>query len=176
MAKQDDTEPENESLAVNDAWTGMLVVSFLTLSIGAGFLFWDWYQYTDPPKVTSFSTAPPGAIKPPSKEPPKEAPKEDAKADDKKKDEPKADDKKKDDEKKEEPKADDKKKDDARLAPDRSLTVAAMMFKDEPSAIIACHTCTSPWMSAAIPGGTILFRGRFYDGSAGCPGDERRRG
>ena len=46
MAKKKDTdkepiEPDGEpskSLAVNDAWTGMLVVAFLALSVGTGFL------------------------------------------------------------------------------------------------------------------------------------------
>ena len=59
--KKDDTE-EITSLATNDAWTGMLIVSFLALSVGTGFLAWDYYQYATPPDLKKL-TAPQGGVK-----------------------------------------------------------------------------------------------------------------
>lgn len=61
-------ESSGGSIAVNDAWTGMLAISLLALMIGTGFLTYDYMQYSDKlpeiPKLTS---------KPPSAEKPKEA-------------------------------------------------------------------------------------------------------
>lgn len=71
-------EPKEEassdgSIAVNDAWTGMLAVSFLALAIGSGFLFYDYYfnynAETEPPKVSKFIATPPGAAPAPVKGP-----------------------------------------------------------------------------------------------------------
>ena len=55
-------EPET-SVAVNDAWTGLLAISLLALAIGAGFLAYDYMQYSDqePPKGPKFT--PPAAVK-----------------------------------------------------------------------------------------------------------------
>lgn len=81
MAKKSTDEPDTKkkaqassdgSIAVNDAWTAMLAVSLLALVIGSGFLYWDYDQYNqDPPKVTKFNLAPPGAAPAPG---PKAAP------------------------------------------------------------------------------------------------------
>jgi len=84
--KKDDEEAQPESsdgsIAVNDAWTGMLAVSLLALAVGSGFLAYDWMQYSDgdPPKVSKFTSAPPGApVKaPPPKAEPKVEPKDGA--------------------------------------------------------------------------------------------------
>ncbi len=68
-------EPESDgSIAVNDAWTGMLAVSLLALVVGSGFLAYDYYQYSDDkvPTVTKFTATPPGAPqKGPAPPPPK---------------------------------------------------------------------------------------------------------
>jgi hypothetical protein len=71
---KEEAKPETSdgSIAVNDAWTGMLAVSFLALAIGAGFLFYDWYflyPESQPPAPTKFTLTPPGA---PQKEKEKE--------------------------------------------------------------------------------------------------------
>ncbi len=63
---EEEAKPETSdgSIAANDAWTGMLAVSFLALAIGAGFLFYDWYflyPETEPPKVSKFVSTLPGA-------------------------------------------------------------------------------------------------------------------
>jgi hypothetical protein len=55
IKKKDDDETQDEttsdgSIAVNDAWTGLLAVSLLALAIGSGFLLWDYLQYDDAPK------------------------------------------------------------------------------------------------------------------------------
>ncbi len=81
---KDDADAEDIGpVAVNDAWTGMLVISFLALSIGAGFLFYEWafrYDYgAEPPKVPKANVGAPPVAKPP--EPPKV---DDKKPDDKK--------------------------------------------------------------------------------------------
>jgi hypothetical protein len=103
--KKDDDEKQEESsggsIAVNDAWTGMLVISLLALMVGTGFLAYDLFvrydRYNvDPTKVP----VPKFTGKPPEK--PLEKKDEKEKDGDKKKDE------KKDDKKEE-------KKDGARL-------------------------------------------------------------
>jgi hypothetical protein len=51
------TEPSDGTIAVNDAWTGMLAISLLALIAGAGILGYDMMQYTDkPPAVPTFSS------------------------------------------------------------------------------------------------------------------------
>ncbi len=95
--KKDDDEKQEESsgsIAVNDAWTGMLVISLLALIIGSGFLAYDLFvrydRYNvDPSKVP----VPRFTGKPPEK--PLEKKDEKEKDGDKKKDE-KKDDKKED--------------------------------------------------------------------------------
>ena len=61
----DQAESFGGSMAVNDAWTGLLAISLLALMIGAGFLLWDYLQYDDkapgPPHITKNA---PGANKP----------------------------------------------------------------------------------------------------------------
>jgi hypothetical protein len=77
---EEETQTESDgSIAVNDAWTGMLAVSLLALIIGSGFLYYDYQQYNeDPPKVSKFTQTPPGAG-PAKKEIPKVEPKDGAK-------------------------------------------------------------------------------------------------
>jgi hypothetical protein len=66
MAKKDKDDvaqdEQNEgSIAVNDAWTGMLAISLFALLIGTGFLAWDYMSYAGEnlPAVPKFtSTAP----------------------------------------------------------------------------------------------------------------------
>src|SRR5947209_5815327 len=87
MAKQEDITEEPTSLAANDAWTGLLIVAFLSLSVGTGFLAWDYLQYSDqdPPKIVPKTMTPPVPPPPPAgfkKEAPKEEPKEQPKKDD----------------------------------------------------------------------------------------------
>ena len=95
--KIDADEPQEESdgtVAVNDAWTGMLAVSLLALVIGAGFLGYDYYRFSEDkvPGVTKFTSQPPGA---PPKAAPPPAPKVDPNKDkDDKKDADKKDEKK----------------------------------------------------------------------------------
>jgi hypothetical protein len=89
MAKKDETE-EPTSLAVNDAWTGLLVISFLALSVGTGFLVWDWMQYGDkPPPVPKGNLTPQSPVG--GKKDAKEQKKEEPKKDEQKKEEQKAD-------------------------------------------------------------------------------------
>jgi hypothetical protein len=78
--KQDETS--GGSIAVNDAWTGLLAISLLALVTGTGFLAWDWYQYNSEqlpvvPKLTGTAPAGPPKADPPKKEEPKEAEKKD---------------------------------------------------------------------------------------------------
>jgi hypothetical protein len=87
MAKQEDITEETTSLPANDAWTGLLIVAFLSLSVGTGFLAWDYLQYSDqdPPKIVPKTMTPPVAPPPPAgfkKDAPKEEPKEQPKKDD----------------------------------------------------------------------------------------------
>src|SRR5437899_1653818 len=92
--KQDDDETPDTtsdgSIAVNDAWTGMLAISLLALIIGAGFLAWDYMQYSDDklPTVPKLSGSQPGGgVKPPppiEKKDDKDKDKADEKKDDKK--------------------------------------------------------------------------------------------
>jgi hypothetical protein len=77
MAKKrrDDDDVQSTSggsIAVNDAWTGMLAISLLALMIGAGFLAWDYHSHTsvDLPKVPNLST-PKGPGQPAQQEEPK---------------------------------------------------------------------------------------------------------
>jgi len=82
--KTDDDETQDEasdgSIAVNDAWTGMLAISLLALLIGTGFLVWDrWVNYAEPlpTSIPKFATTAPAA--PPQTKgnpPPVEAPKD----------------------------------------------------------------------------------------------------
>lgn len=92
--KKDDDEKQEESsggsIAVNDAWTGMLVISLLALIVGTGFLGYDLlFRYdrwnVDPTKVA----VPRFTGKPPEKPPEKKDEKEkdtDKKKEDKKDD------------------------------------------------------------------------------------------
>ena len=94
MAKKKNEEeekpdaPSGGSIAVNDAWTGMLAISLLALMIGTGFLAYDYMQYSDKdlPKVPKLTGAPPGA---PVIAPKVDAPKEEKKAEEKKAEEKK---------------------------------------------------------------------------------------
>ena len=54
--KDDETQDETTSdgsIAVNDAWTGLLAISLLALAIGSGFLLWDYLQYDEAPTERS---------------------------------------------------------------------------------------------------------------------------
>jgi hypothetical protein len=57
-------EPAETSIAVNDAWTGMLAISLFALIVGTGFLAWDYLSYydVDVPKTHKIASSPPGAI------------------------------------------------------------------------------------------------------------------
>ena len=66
--KKDDDETQDEtsadgSIAVNDAWTGLLAISLLALAVGSGFLAWDYYQYDSEklPTIPKYAPAPPPA-------------------------------------------------------------------------------------------------------------------
>ena len=84
----DQDEGSGGSMAVNDAWTGLLAISLLALMTGAGFLGYDWWQYYDdkevprPPYLTGKAPGAPPVIRPPEKKP--EDPPKDGKKDDKK--------------------------------------------------------------------------------------------
>lgn len=57
MAKKtkDDEKKDATSdgtVAVNDAWTGLLIISLIALMVGAGFLGWDYYMYSEKPLPT----------------------------------------------------------------------------------------------------------------------------
>jgi hypothetical protein len=73
MAKKqkddDEKRPETSdgSIAANDAWTGLLAVSFLALAIGSGFLAYDYMKYSDgePPKTPKISSSPAQPVVPP---------------------------------------------------------------------------------------------------------------
>jgi hypothetical protein len=101
MAKKpkDDEEAQESSdgsIAVNDAWTGMLAVSLLALVVGSGFLAYDYMLYNDdkgPPAVSKFTSSPPGAP-PKANPPPKVEPKDGGAKDADKKDAAKDADKK----------------------------------------------------------------------------------
>lgn len=86
----DQAEGSDGSMAVNDAWTGLLAISLLALMIGAGFLAWDYFLYYDgnpvppPPYLTGKGPGTPGPAKP--VDPPKEKEKDDGKKNDDKKD------------------------------------------------------------------------------------------
>jgi len=59
MAKKKETlaEPSDGTIAVNDAWTGMLAVSLAALVIGSILLGYDMYLYSDkPPTVPTFAS------------------------------------------------------------------------------------------------------------------------
>jgi hypothetical protein len=83
-----DKETSDGTVAVNDAWTGMLAVSLLALVVGSGLLIYDWslYNFSDvqPPTPTKVTGLPPGAPPkvvappppPPKVEPAKDAPME----------------------------------------------------------------------------------------------------
>jgi hypothetical protein len=77
MAKKKEKEAElpaessGGSIAVNDAWTGLLAISLLALVIGTGFLAWDYSQYWDDdvkkvqvPKLTGTSPGAPAKVEP----------------------------------------------------------------------------------------------------------------
>jgi hypothetical protein len=98
--KKDDevaqAESSDGSIAVNDAWTGMLAVSLLALVVGSGFLAYDYMQYNDekgPPQSSKFTTTLPG-VPPKVNPPPKVEPKDVAAKDADKKDAAKDADKK----------------------------------------------------------------------------------
>jgi hypothetical protein len=71
-------EPSDGSIAVNDAWTGMLAISLLFLVVGTGFLAWDYMQYNDEklPTVPKLTGTPPGG--PPKADAPKDLPPKEA--------------------------------------------------------------------------------------------------
>lgn len=62
--KRDDDALQDSSggsMAVNDAWTGMLAISLLALMIGTGFLLWEYLSYPDAlPKVPTLTSRQPG--------------------------------------------------------------------------------------------------------------------
>ena len=130
--KKDDVEKHEESsggsIAVNDAWTGMLVISLLALIVGTGFLAYDLFvrydRYNvDPTKVP----VPKFTGKPPEK--PLEKKDEKEKDGDKKKDEKKED-----------------KKDGARLRIFEHYAASQRFASDAPrsiSAILTNHSCRS---------------------------------
>lgn len=64
-----DESTSGGSIAVNDAWTGMLAISLLALMAGTGFLVYDYMQYTekDLPPVPKFTTKGPSTDKAPEK-------------------------------------------------------------------------------------------------------------
>jgi hypothetical protein len=85
LDEEDKPETSDGSIAVNDAWTGMLAVSLLALVIGSGFLFYDWYfLYPDsaPAKPPSFISTPPGPLQKEKGPGPKVDPNKDAGAKD----------------------------------------------------------------------------------------------
>ncbi|MSU77140.1 MAG: hypothetical protein EXS16_03485 [Gemmataceae bacterium] len=47
MAKHKTDGPADSSMPVNDAWTGLLAISLIALSVATGFLAWDWYLYDE---------------------------------------------------------------------------------------------------------------------------------
>ena len=66
MARKDkDDEDRQEetsdgTVAVNDAWTGMLAISLLALVIASSFLAWDWFQMSDKePQIIKITTSVP---------------------------------------------------------------------------------------------------------------------
>ena len=71
MAKKknddDEEEPKEDlsgdgTVAVNDAWTGMLAISLLALAVATGLLFWDYSKYEgEVPKPALIGTAPKAA-------------------------------------------------------------------------------------------------------------------
>ena len=73
--KKVEEEPQQEessggSIAVNDAWTGILAVSLLALMVGSGFLAYDYFglyyneKMPDVPKITGTAPGvPPAAPK-----------------------------------------------------------------------------------------------------------------
>src|SRR3954447_19888202 len=90
--------PETAFRPMNDAYTGMLLISFFALAIGCVLLYLDYAQYPakEPPKVDRRAYPPVG--KGTGVE--DEGKKDDGKKDDGKKDDGKKDDGKKDDDKK----------------------------------------------------------------------------
>ena len=66
--KKDDDETQDEttsdgSIAVNDAWTGLLAISRLALAVGSGFLLWDYLQYDEPlPTIPKYAPKAPGGV------------------------------------------------------------------------------------------------------------------
>ncbi len=58
-------EPAETSIAVNDAWTGMLAISLFCLIVGTGFLAWDYLSYydADVPKTHKITSTAPGGGK-----------------------------------------------------------------------------------------------------------------
>jgi|ERR1051325_9191223 hypothetical protein len=54
----DEEEPKEDlsgdgTIAVNDAWTGMLAISLLALGVATGLLAWDYFKYEDAPPAKS---------------------------------------------------------------------------------------------------------------------------
>ena len=85
LDEEDKPEISDGSIAVNDAWTGMLAVSLLALVIGSGFLFYDWYflyPESAPAKPPSFISTPPGPLQKEKGPGPKVDPNKDAAAKD----------------------------------------------------------------------------------------------
>ena len=95
MAKKTKDPDEKEdatsdgSIAVNDAWTGMLAISLLALMIGTGFLAWDYFQYDEPKAVPKLTGTPPKSPPEPAKPADKVEKKDDVKDKDDKQDDKK---------------------------------------------------------------------------------------
>src|SRR5262245_54536415 len=78
MAKKTKDDEQDDmsdgSIAVNDAWTGMLAISLLALVVASGFLLYDYLQMSGEPKLYNFTTkmpgTPPKVVQPPPPGPP----------------------------------------------------------------------------------------------------------
>ncbi len=112
----DEVQDEGDgTVAVNDAWTGLLAISLIALLAATGFLVWDWMLMPEnPTQPFRFTSKPPGALAPakavPKVEEAKEKEKEKDK-DDKEKDKDKDKEKDKDKDDKDKDKDNDKDKD-----------------------------------------------------------------
>lgn len=130
--KEDKEDMSDGSIAVNDAWTGMLAISLLALVVAAGFLLYDYLQMSGNPQLYNFTTTPPKA--PPKVNPPPKP--EENKDKDKDKDVEKEKDKDKDMEKDKDKEKDkdaekDKEKDKAALPVHRFEFAQLRAVKDE---------------------------------------------
>ena len=90
MAKKNkDEEPQQEessggSIAVNDAWTGILAISLLALMVGSGFLAYDYFglyyseKMPDVPRIVGSQPGQPPAQPKIENQPPKDGGPKDA--------------------------------------------------------------------------------------------------